>query len=315
MTNPLKLSLAAILLLTVIATTYLTIFQGDDIMVKVGQTAAIFFIAILIDVLFEKFMVKRISVSKARFIISKTISYLTYVVALALSLGIWIEQATNLLFAFGVVGAGVAIALQKPITNIVGFITILTTNPYAPGDRIEIAKERGDVIDIELFHTKIMEVGEWAIYDQFTGRIVNIPNFFVLEKMIKNYSKDFGFIWEEIMMPVTYGSDWREARSIMLEVAKKHTMNEIDKGSRQLKKMTYKYLLEPREVEPAVYMVPTDNWIELRLRFIVNAHHRRSSVNPVFEDILKRFEKNDGIKISSKTSARIFDSRRTGKEY
>jgi small-conductance mechanosensitive channel len=315
MTNPIKIILAVILAIIIISTSYLSFFHNGNTVGKITQTAAIFLIAILIDVLFEKVLVKRINVSKARFIISKTVSYLTYIIAIAISLGIWIEQAANLLFAFGVVGAGIAIALQKPITNIVGFLTILTTTPYSPGDRIEIDGKKGDVIDIELFHTKIMEVGEWAIYDQFTGRIVNIPNFFVLERMIKNYSKDFGFIWEEVVIPVTYGSDWKKARKIMLDIARKYTKNEIETGARQLKKMTYKYLLEPREVEPAVYMIPTDNWIELRLRFIVNAHHRRSNVNPVFEDILDRIEKSKNIKISSKTSARVYDTRRKSKTY
>jgi len=316
MTGALKLSILIALTLIVASTSYISFFESQDGTThKLSQTASVFLIAIVLDVLVEKLLVKRIKVSKARFLISKTVSYITYIVAIVITLAIWIEQASNLLFAVGVIGAGIAIALQRPIANLVGFITILVTGPYAPGDRIEIEGDAGDVIDIELFHTKVMEVGQWTKYDQFTGRIKVIPNFFVLEKVVNNYSRDFGFIWEEIMIPVTYGSNWKKARQIMLEVARKHTTEEIERGNSQLRRMTYKYLLEPRAVEPAVYMIPTDNWVELRLRFIVNAKHRRSRVNPIFEELLNTFSKHKSIVISSKTSARIWDTGRKKRKY
>lgn len=310
-----KLFLLIVLSLIVIFSSYITLFYAEETASRISQTATVFLIAIAIDIMAEGFFIKKIRVTKARFIIAKTAGYITYLVALVISLGVWIEQASNLLFAFGIVGAGIAIALQRPITNLVGFLVILLTRPYVPGDRIEIGGDKGDVIDIKLFYTTIMEIGEWTMYDQFTGRIKTIPNYLFLEKVTNNYTKDFGFIWEEVMMPVTYGSNWKKARKIMLDIARKRTSDEVKKGNRQLKRMTYKYLLEPRAVEPAVYILPTDNWVELRLRFIVDAHHRRSSINPIFEDITKEFSKHKDIRISSKTTARIWDASRKKEAY
>jgi len=310
----LKIALIIVLGLLVVSSSYIALFYDEEIATKITQTASIFLIALIIDSISERFF-SRIDDVKARFLIIKTVGYATYMLALVIVLTIWIEQASSLLFTVGIMGAGIAIALQKPIANFAGFLTILITRQYSPGDRIEIDGEVGDVIDIELFNTVMMETGKWTMYDQFTGRIKTIPNSFVLEKVVNNYSRDFGFIWEEIMIPVTYASDWKKARKIMLDVAKKKTKKEIERGDRQLKKMTYKYLLEPRAVEPAVYMIPTDNWLELRLRFIVDAHHRRSNVNPVFEEIVKEFSKQKKIKISSKTTARVWDSGRKKEGY
>ncbi len=315
MTNHLKNATLMVLAFIILSSSYITIFYGVDTANRIAQTATVFLIAIVVDILTEKFLVKRIKITKARFVISKTAGYVTYLIALVVTLGIWIEQASNLLFAIGVIGAGVAIALQRPITNIVGFLAIMIARPYVPGDRVEIDGETGDVIDIEFFYTKIMETGKWTMYDQFTGRIKTIPNYFVLEKVVNNYSRDFGFIWEELMIPVTYASDWKKARKIMLRIAQKHTKDRMEKGGRQMKRMTYKYLLEPRAVEPAVYIVPTDNWLEIRLRFIVDAHHRRSSVNPVYEDIVEELAKHKDIRISSKTTARVWDAGRRKEGY
>lgn len=315
MTSTLKLSLFVGLTLILLASGFITLYYGAVMASRITETAAVFLIAVTLDILAENFFVKQIKVTKARFLIAKTAGYVTYMVAIVITLAIWIEQASNLLFAVGVIGAGIAIALQKPIVNLVGFLLILITRPYAPGDRIEIEGESGDVIDIEFFHTKIMETGKWTLYDQFTGRIKTIPNYYVLEKVVNNYSRDFGFIWEEVMIPVTYSSDWKKARKIMIDIAKKHTMDQITKGNAQLRRMTYKYLLEPRAVEPAVYIVPTDDWLELRLRFIVDAKHRRRSVNPIFEDIVNGFGKEKKIRISSKTTARVWDAGRKREGY
>jgi len=291
------------------------VYVDQDISDKIFQTAAVFSIALLIDILAERFFLKYISIARARFIVSKTAGYVTYLLAIIITLAIWIEQAQNLLFAVGVIGAGIAIALQKPVTNVVGFLVLLTTRPYNTGDRVEIGGEAGDVIDIGIFYTKIMEIGKNDNYDQFTGRVKTVPNSFVLEQVVNNYSKDFSFIWEELMIPITYGSNLKKARRIMTEAAEHVTGKFIERSKRQLRRMTYKYLVEPRDVVPVVYVIPTDNWIELRLRFIVDAKHRRSTVNPVFEEILSKFRKEKDITISSKTSARIWDTPRKKREY
>lgn len=311
-----KIVLFILMVAVVVLSGYFTIFDiNEDLSSRISQTAAVLAIAFLIDIITSKFFLKWIKTPKVRFIISKTTGYVAYLLAIIIIIAVWIEQAQNLILAAGVIGAGIAIALQKPITNLVGFLVLLAKRPYDIGDRIEIDGEAGDVIDTGIFYTTIMEIGEWTTYDQFTGRIKIVPNSFVLEKTINNYSKDFGFIWEELMIPITYNSNMKKARKIMKGAAENTTKELVDRSKRQLKRMTYKYLLEPRDVDPVVYVIPTDNWIELRLRFIVDAKHRRTYVNPVFEKIVDEFGKQKDITISSKTTARIWDTSRKKRGY
>lgn len=310
-----KIALLILFAIFLVASQYAPIFYPNDpLLVKVVETLAIVSFALLLDSLVGG-IVGRIKLFKVRYFLAKISSYLIYVVAIVIAMGIWIEQTQSLVVAMGFIGAGIAIALQRPLMNLVGFLTLITVRPYEAGDRIEVDGVSGDVIDIELMYTKLMEIGGDANYDQFTGKIKGIPNSFVLEKVVTNYSRDFSFIWEEMMLPITYNSNLKKATGIMESAANKITKQFVEKSKKQLKKMTYKYLLEPRDVKPTVYVIPTDNWIELRLRFIVDAKHRRTHVDPVFKEILDKFQKAKDIKISSKTTARIWDAPKKSSDY
>jgi small-conductance mechanosensitive channel len=310
-----KIALLAVFLILLAASQYAPIFYQDNpLLLKAIDTLTIISFALLLDSLVGG-VVARIKLYRVRYFLAKISSYLIYVLSLVIVMGIWIEQTQSLVVAMGFIGAGIAIALQRPLMNLVGFLTLITVRPYEAGDRIEIGDVCGDVIDIELMYTKLMEVGGDANYDQFTGKIKEVPNSFILEKVVTNYSKDFAFIWEEMAIPITYSSNLKKASEIMENAANTITKQFLEKSEKQLKSMTYRYLLEPRDVKPSVYVVPTDNWIELRLRFIVDAKHRRKQVDPIFRRILGKFQKTKDITISSKTTARIWDATRKKREY
>ena len=67
------------------------------------------------------------------------------------------------------------------------------------GDRVQIGDTKGDVIDIGLLRTTLMEIGNWVSRDMYSGRIVRIPNSTVLKGSVFNYSQGFQFIWDEIL--------------------------------------------------------------------------------------------------------------------
>ena len=74
---------------------------------------------------------------------------------------LWIEEFKNLSTFLGLVSAGIAISLKDIISNIAGWLYILWRKPFKVGDRIEIGKVAGDVVDTRIFHFSIMEIGNW----------------------------------------------------------------------------------------------------------------------------------------------------------
>jgi small-conductance mechanosensitive channel len=82
------------------------------------------------------------------------------------------DRLGRLSFALGVAGAGVAVALQDVLASAfsIGFSKL-----YTVGDRVQIGDIRGDVIDIGLLRTTLMETGNWVSKDLYNGRIARVP--------------------------------------------------------------------------------------------------------------------------------------------
>ena len=78
---------------------------------------------------------------------------------------------------------------------------------------MQLGGSKGDVIDIGILRTTIMQIGEWVNADQYHGRIVRVANGFVLKEPVFDYSAEFLFLWDGIMVPIQYGSDRRLARA------------------------------------------------------------------------------------------------------
>ena len=110
---------------------------------------------------------------------------------------------------FGVAGAGIAFALQEVIASLAGWVAISFGNIYNTGDRVQLGGIKGDVIDIGMLRTTMMEIGQWVNADLYNGRIVKIANSFVFKEPVFNYSGDFPFFWDEITVPIKYGCDYR----------------------------------------------------------------------------------------------------------
>ncbi len=191
-------------------------------------------------------------------------------------------------------GAGIAIALQDLFKNFVGGLTIFLTSIYRIGDRVEIDSRFGDVIDIGMMYTTLLEIREWVDGDQATGRLSMMPNGVVLSKSVINYTKDHSFIWDEITLPLTYDSDWRKAAKDFEDIARKETERYVADAEKQMAAIMQKYYFSARAVEPSVFVTVTDNWIALSVRYITDARHRREIKSGLYKLIKAYIEASDG---------------------
>lgn len=120
--------------------------------------------------------------------------YAFAVLVLLTLLRIWVRDFGSFGTFLGLLSAGLAVALGDILRDIAGWMFIVVRRPYQIGDRIEISGFMGDVVDIRLFATFLLECGNWVEADQSTGRIVMIPNAKVFSSGVANATKDFDFI-------------------------------------------------------------------------------------------------------------------------
>jgi small-conductance mechanosensitive channel len=197
---------------------------------------------------------KYIHDSKARYSFRKAVSLLFIVVSFVVILRVWIINPQALLVAYGLVAAGVAISLQDIFKNFAGGIIIFLTGAYQVGNRIAINGKSGDVIDIGLFYTTILEIREWVDGDQATGRLTSIPNGYILSCPVDNYTKDHLYIWDEIKIPLTYESDWKTARALIIGIATRETQEDTLAMEKSLGRLEEKYYLDKkRAAAPDIY--------------------------------------------------------------
>lgn len=249
----------------------------------------------------DTLVAKRISDSRSAYRFRKTIGILLYLFSVLALFRIWIENPEALLVSYGIVAAGAAIALQDLIKNFAGGVVIILNNLFRVGDRVEVSEIRGDIIDIGIFNTVMFEVGNWVAGDQATGRVVSVPNGIFLSQNVINYTRDHEYIWDEVMIPITYGSDWKKASKSFVGIAERRTLEFQEPAQHQMKRMARKYYVTERETKPQVYIENTDNWIEIHLRYITKAKERRNVGNDIKVSILKSTQKSPDITIASQT--------------
>lgn len=224
----------------------------------------------------------------------KGIAFFGYFAAIVLTLLVFAEQLGGLTVAFGVAGAGVAFALQEVIASAAGWVAVIFGGFYRVGDRVQLGGIRGDVIDIGVLRTTLMQIGDWVNADQYNGRIVRVANSFTFKEPVFNYSSDFPFLWDEIMVPIKYGSDHRLARQIIQRVADEVVGEYAQKAEHAWGPMTKKYRIEPASVQPTVTMTANQNWIEFTLRYVTDYKLRRSTKDSLFTRILEEIDRNAG---------------------
>jgi small-conductance mechanosensitive channel len=224
----------------------------------------------------------------------------------------WISGLQNLGTFLGLLSAGVAVALSDPLSNLAGWLFILARRPYVVGDRIEIDGHVGDVIDIRLFQSFLLECGQWVDADQSTGRIVMVPNNRVFKSTTANYTHGFEYIWDEIEVLITFESDWKRAKQLMIEIARDHAQPLSEGAQEQIRRAARQHMIFFRNLTPIVYTAVKDSGVQFSIRYLTHPRHRRGSAERLWEAILEAFGHEPQIDLAYPTQ-RFFANHREGK--
>lgn len=267
--------------------------------------AAIGVIAVLVIVsLIKKMVSKNVDNIEARFRIRKILGFIGYLAVVLLLLNIFSASLKGITVVLGIAGAGFAFALSEVIVSIAGWIAVIFGRYYSTGDRIQLGGITGDVIDIAVLRTTLMECGAWVRGNNYNGRIVRISHSFVFKEPLFNYSSDFPFLWDEIIIPIQYGSDLKMARDILSRILENTVGEYSKKAEATWKTMLRKYKLEKASVQPMVTMTANENWVEYTLRFVVEYRKRRTTKDQLFEQILEEFNRTPSVSLAS-TSMKV----------
>src|SRR6202451_4079869 len=229
-----------------------------------------------------------------RYRVRKFVVFSGYIAILLFVSILFEDRLGRLSFALGVAGAGVAVALQDVLASIAGAFSIGFSKLYTVGDRVQIGDIRGDVIDIGLLRTTLMETGNWVSKDLYNGRIARIPNSTVLKGSVFNYSQRFRFIWDDIKVVLTGTSDSQFARAMLLRVAKEAIGEYLLEAQSSWKTVSDNYQCENPPLEPTVALAVISGSFEFTVSYVVDYTKRTAMQDRLFTKIAEEVTDSNG---------------------
>ncbi|MBE2185617.1 MAG: mechanosensitive ion channel [Rhodothermales bacterium] len=223
------------------------------------------------------------------------------IVALFVFIGlilIWAPVQREVLAVVTVFATALVIGLKEMFLSMVGWVHILLRSPYRMGDRIDINGVRGDVVDITLLSTKVVEVGAWVGGDQSTGRLVSFPNNWLFAHSVRNDTHGFGFIWNELTFTLTFDSDWHAAQDLLEALAQEMAPAVETQARRALDRLSTDVLIRYSVLTPFVYVRVAPKGIALTLRYLVEARKRRGSEHALTISFLDAIRGRDDVKLA-----------------
>jgi small-conductance mechanosensitive channel len=202
----------------------------------------------------------------------------------------------------GLIAAAVTIALADVVRSLAGWIYVNSRRGVEVGSRIQVDNVIGDVIDIGLLKTTLLEVGEPMVYAmQSTGRIVTVPNSVFLNKNVVSSATVNPLVWQEIQVLVTFESDWKRAREIIQEVATELYEEIVPDLRAGFRKLESEYAFRLGSTAPIVYTTIADSGVMLTLRNLTLVRKRRSTTDRMSTGILHRFAEEPTIEFAYPT--------------
>ncbi len=246
-----------------------------------------------------------------RFWVRQAIQVVVTVVLVLGVVSIWVTPDSDITTGIGLISAGLAFALQQVILSLAAYFVILRGDTFGIGDRITLGGVRGDVVRLGFLKTTIMEMGQppsvasadpavWVNSRQYTGRLVTVTNGAIFSEPVYNYSRDFPYLWEEIVLSISYDADRARAEAILLGAARGHAVVDDPAAERALQRMRARYAMADASLDPAVYWRITETWLELSVRFLVPHRGVREIKDAISREILAGLD-DAGIGIAPTT--------------
>lgn len=255
------------------------------------------------------FLFQSVKDVKIRYNWSKNLSYFGYILFFIVITPIWIAELRSMGTFLGLLSAGLAIALKDPVSNLFAWVYIVVKKPFEMGDRIQIKHTEGDILGIGFFEFTLLEIKNWVEADQSTGRIIHVPNGLLFTQPVMNYNQAMDYIWNETPILITFESDWKKAKQILLDIEGtilNPMMKDIEPQFHKAKK---KFFVAYKHLTPTVYTKIRENGVLLTLRYLCPPKKRRNFEQAVIEEVLTQFALHDDIQFAYPTT-RFYDAQK-----
>ena len=184
----------------------------------------------------------------------------------------------------GLAGAGLTVALKDFIVGFFGWFVLMGKNGIRVGDWVEINGVVGEVIEIGLLRTVLLETGNWTDTGHPTGRKVAFVNSFAIEGHYFNFSTTGQWLWDELQVEVGQGANPYPLVEAIQRLVEEETRASAAQAEKEWQKSAgYRQSLT---AAPAIHLRPTGAGVEMQIRYITSANERYVTRSKLYEKIV-----------------------------
>jgi small-conductance mechanosensitive channel len=236
----------------------------------------------LIDQLFGGVHIENKRVETLRSVIKFAAEVVGAIVILFIIFGMPSETTTIL----GLAGAGLTVASKDVIMAFFGWFLLMGRNGIRVGDWVEINGVGGEVIEIGLLKTVLLETGNWADAGHPTGRRVSFVNSFAIEGHYFNFSTSGQWMWDELELTIPAEQDPYAVIDGLQKLVKNDTEANAKKAEQEWQGTTTRYHVQAFSAEPAINVRPSGSGVEVRVRYITRAYERHETRKRLYEAVV-----------------------------
>jgi small-conductance mechanosensitive channel len=194
----------------------------------------------------------------------------------------------------GLTTAGLTVVLRNFIVSFFGWFALMGKNGIHVGDWVEINGVSGEVIEISLQKTVLLELGNSADTGHPTGRQVAFFNSFAIDGHYFNYSTAGQWLWDELQVTLPAAGDPNVMAAEIRKLVERETEADVAQATQDWERVTTRYGARDFSAKPAVNLRPTVNGLEVVVRYITRAPQRNAMKSKLFQVIVDLLHKPAG---------------------
>jgi small-conductance mechanosensitive channel len=230
---------------------------------------------LLIDRLLGRLSLERKQKSTLRSVFRISVELIVALTILLIIFG----KPSQLSTVLGLAGAGLAIALQDILISFLGWFVLMGRNGIRVGDWVEINPNsftgvRGEVIEITLLRTVLLETDNWTEPGHPTGRQVAFMNMYAVSGYYFNFTTSGQWLWDELQVLIPAGRNPSPLLEKLRAIATKETQGQTELAEREWQRVSRRYGMRSLSAKPSVNLKLTDNGLTAIVRYITRVDER-----------------------------------------
>ena len=258
-------------------------------------------LAVLLTTHFLERMFARVEPDQQKLLTLRSVAQIvTRAVGAILILLIIFGMPSQLATVLALAGAGLTVAMKDFIVGFFGWFVLMGKNGIRHGDWVEINGVSGEVVEVGLFHTVLLETGNWNDAGHPTGRRVTFVNSYAIEGHYFNFSTSGQWLWDELQLALPVTQDPYPIAEEIQKIVSKETEANARLAEQEWGSMGSARGVRPFTAGPAISVRPANLGFEIVVRYVTRANERHQQRGKLYLDIVELLRSKN---ISSAVSA------------